>query len=268
MGWDSNTYRYDIGSGVTDESKYYSGGVHNLTGCTWFFRNWWGLYRVCKIFTNDTAMPVKLKNLAFLACAGHSGGQPFKTSGGSGRYVYGAGCYFYVDIYAVDASGNLCGQLVGARVGQVNPITSTNSSCNGVPGAVSNSQNITKFGIHSSYTGDHSLYKERRVLDLSARTDVPVVPVGGKMFVHVYATNNPSDWWGGTAASTSSNSLLVVKFDGSATTSGGGDGGDSFQPEVVPEPTDYIWRMTETGWVKERMAHVMTNNGWELLKGN
>lgn len=271
MGWDSNTYRYTRGNTATDETKY-----SDTTGSTWFFRNWWALYKICKKYTNDTKAPMKLKSLAFLACAGHSGNKVFKTTGGPGRRVYGAGCNFYVDIYIKDKTGEVIyskTKVGGGPAGRVESISSTNSSYNGEAGQVTNKSLGTKFGIHNNYTGNKSLYKERRILTLP--DNVPAVPAGGKLLVHIYAEDNNSDWWAPSnlpegVTISANNSLLVVKFDGSAQGegTGNGDGQDSFQPDMEPEQTDYIWRMTADGWKKERMVHVMTEDGWKKMKGD
>lgn len=227
---------------------------------SWFSRGWWDSSEWSWVYTNDTDMPVKVKSLTFVACAGHSNGKKFGggyNSGPTQGPVTGGGCTFASDIYVVDASGNALGNQTGESTVTVPSISDFNCYYNGY-GQVDASSYYTSFGAVDHYgpgTSYHtdrngvSRCREKRTINYK---DAPVIPVGGKMFV----TIRPISW----ATSGWSETLLVIQGYG-----------DYFESVLEPVDESYIWVCQKKAgdaspkWYKEKKSFLRTSKGWEEM---
>lgn len=222
---------------------------------SWFHRSWWIENEWAWIYVNDTDMPIRVKSLTFVACAGHSNGKSFGTDSGLAAPVNGGGCVFASDIYVVDASGKSVGKQTGDSSVTVPSIADFNCYYNGY-GQVDTNSYYTSFGDVGLFGPGTSYYKDRngvgrcREKRTISYKDAPVIPVGGKMFVTIRDVSWPGGW----------NSLLLMQGYG-----------DYFEGVLEPVDESYIWVCqqkpgdTSPKWYKEKKAFLKTNKGWEEM---
>lgn len=250
-GW-SNLLSYELPGGSGGDP--YSDSSYRSASGTWFQRSWWTHDRWARKYTNINKISVKLSEMKFLACAGHSNGKRFAGSpeGGQVGPTNGYGCTFTVDLYIVNGdNGNESIAAVSSNT--LETINQYNCYYNGY-GEVCVPTNSTSFGSlvyfapGSGYeldTQGHRRYMYEQVFQF---TDAPAIRPGHSMFVHVRPTNWP-------AGSTINNSMLVVKS------------GDPFFTAIMePAESPYIWRFDGTRWIKDRYAFKFDGKGWAQLK--
>ena len=276
-GW-SQTLRVRISDDPYDESKYYR---HSAS---WFMRSWFSHSHWARIYKNSSAMTTILTKLSFRVCPGHSGGKEYaieskglptgetKVIDGVERtgpwnvcIAEGHGCTFFVDLYVIDSEGNKVAESKDIEGGKVPNIDRYNCNAGGRGGTNPYTNTGTGFGKLNLYDvpgndeagvpwrgrPGHPRYREH--VELAIPEDKRVkVPVGGTLFVHVYAKDDNAHW---TSGSNWGNSLLVIQSDE-----------DDFTEETIVEDTDYIWVMTSEGWKKSKVAYEMKSDGWEALK--
>lgn len=229
--------------------KYKESNYREMTNTSWFQRSWWSFYEAGWKYYNDTGMSVKVTEITFLACAGHSNGKYYcgETHGQPTLITWGHGCEFTSDIYVVDSQGNHVGEKKNVGRGLVESISEFNCYYNGY-GNVAQYENKTSFGSRSYFTG----LKARHPIPMTY-VDAPVIPPGGMMFVTVH----PDVWY-----TNSSDALLVMEGSGA-----------SFTSEIEPVDNDYIYVFykkegdAQPKWHKERKAYMKTNSGWEEMEG-
>lgn len=257
MGW-SKAHKIVKTADHHVESNYHVLGYLNDNGQwdepSWYFHSWWQSNEWAWIYTNDTDLPVVVKSITFLACAGHSNGKYFSGSrnGSPTLYADGSGCTFTSDMYVLGSDGKSIGDKKGVGNVVVPSIKDFNCWYNGQYGAVDTVNQSTSFGNVRLFGPNTSYYKDRngvsrcRELRTITYTDAPVVPVGGKMFVII----RPTSW-------ESSQALLVMQGSG-----------DNFDSVIEPVDESYIWVcLKKPGdaspkWYKEKKAFLKTNTNW------
>lgn len=250
MGW-------SVSKGIKKSANHYDANNYTNVNASWFQKSWWNWNEWGWIYTNDTAMSVKLRTATFSACAGHSNGKAYW--GGSLLYTHGYGCTFTSDIYVVDASGQPVGQpALGVGTCDIPSISDFNCYYGGY-GGTSTTTSQTSFGNPAYFGPGTSYYRDRNGVSrcreskiITYTDDVPSVPPGGKMFVVI----RPTAW-----KTTMDNALLVMKGDQA-----------NFDAQLEPEDDDYIWVClqksgdTTPKWYKEKKAFTRTNSGWEEME--
>lgn len=208
---------------------------------SWFVKGWENSYRWARYYYNDTTSPLKLDSVTVSVAAGHSNGRKFMGSGVIQSPVYGGGFDITTDIYIGDGEGNEFARDLSNGLASVSSINSYNCYYGGL-GYTSTTDNNTSFGSPNIFSGDRA----RHPVTININTQTcPVVQPGQYMFVHV----RPCNWRESTGL------ICLTAADG------------EFNPVIIPEDTDYIWRFNEDGtWKKERKAFIMTNVGWEEMK--
>lgn len=279
-GW-SQTLAVKIADDPYDESSY------STNGASWYMRSWFSHSHWARMYKNNSTMTTILTKLSFRVCPGHSGGKEYaiaskglptgetqvidgvtRTGPWNVATAEGHGCTFFVDLYVVDSEGNRIAESKDIEGGDVPNIDRYNCSAGGRGGTNPYTNTGTGFGKLNLYNVDgkdeagvdwrgregHPRYREHVKLTIPEEKRVKV-PVGGTLFVHVYAKDDDA-YWTSTDPRARDRSLLVVQSDG--------DG--NFTEETIVEDTDYIWVMTSEGWKKSKVAYEMTSDGWEALK--
>ena len=247
-GW-SDLLHYTISS-----NNPFSESSYRSTRGTWFQRSWWNTYRWARKYVNINDIPVRITQMKFLACPGHSNGRRFGASptGGLVGPTIGCGCTFTVDLYVVGGrNGNESVSAISSHT--LSPINQYNCYYGGY-GNVSTVNDQTSFGSVAFYgpgtgrdldsTGSRK-YSHEQIFTFE---EAPGIPPGHTMFVQV----RPTAW---SSGSNDNNSMLVVQS------------ADPFF-EAVMEPAEqpYIWRFDGSKWVKELYAFKFNGREWEQLK--
>lgn len=243
-GW-SRALQYNGGDPTNDGN--YENNTNPTSGrdATWFQRSWWDGWNNnpkswARKFVNRADTALRITQMSFLACAGHSNGKQYNGGGGLVGPSNGYGCTFGVSIYVKGGES-----ATAASTATVNSIYEYNCYYGGY-GNVSTGDQNTSFGDITLFAGT-GRERQKRVFNF---VEAPPVPPGGEMFLHV----RPVSWASG---STLSNSLLVIQ---------------SYDPffestfENVNNP--YIWRMMENGhWEKVYYAYKWTGTEWLKMEG-
>lgn len=246
-GW-SNLLAYTISAG-----NPYSDNSYRSLRATWFQRSWWETSRWARKFVNINDIPVRITQMQFLACAGHSNGRMFGASPGGGLVgpTVGYGCTFTVDIYVVGGkNGNEV--ITAASSHTLQSISDFNCYYGGY-GNVSTVNDQTSFGSVAFFGPGTGMNADRygnrryRYSQVFTFEDAPGVPPGHTMYVQV----RPTNWPGG---SNRNNSMLVIQ-----------SGDPFFTAELEPAENPYIWRFDGTKWVKDLYAFKFDGKGWLQL---
>lgn len=246
MAWSNFPHSINKSKDHYVESNYVE-QVYKGRPVTWFQKNWWKYNDWGWIYTNDTNMSLRVTDITFLACAGHSNNKGYYGGGSGLLYTYGYGCEFTSDVYVIDSAGSPLGNKSNVGNCKVESITEYNCYYNGY-GNTSTTAQDTSFGAVTLFTG----LRARHPISI-AYTDAPAVPPGGKMFVVI----RPTKWY-----TDSSSALLVMQGDAS-----------SFSSVLEPEDDDYIWIClqkegdAQPKWYKEKKAFIRTQTGWEEMEG-
>lgn len=245
-GW-SDTISFDIGGDP------YTDAAYNPLSATWFQRSWWSNRRWARKYVNINDIPVKMTQMKFLACAGHSNGKQFGASptGGLVGPTNGHACTFTVDLYIVGGkNGNE--SVTAASTHTLETINQYNCYYGGY-GNVSTSNDQTSFGSVSFFgpgTGrdkDSNGHRKYRYDNIFTFDDAPAIPPGHAMYVQV----RPTSW---SSGSTTNNSMLVIQSKN-----------PFFEAELEPAENPYIWCFDGKQWNKDRYAYKMTGKEWLKL---
>lgn len=245
MGW-SNALGIDYGQ------DFYDPGQYREVDATWFQKSWWGHSIWAWEYINDTGQPLRITKATFKGCAGHSNGKLYCGAYGAGATLTsnGYGCTFTSDLYVINAQWDRVGGKKDIGRCGIPNIGEYNCYYNGY-GKVSTSTPRTSYGLESLFGPNSGHYvaggwREGRTINYA---DAPIVPPLGRLYVHI----RPISW------NTSSNNALLVLEQASS----------KFTSEFEPEDQEYIWVVTgDHVWKKKKKAHMLTNTGWEEMKGN
>lgn len=243
MGWSQS-----MQIGVTDD--HFNTSLFSPANATWFQKSWWSKYDWGWIYTNDTAMSIKLTSATFNACAGHSNGKWYSGGGPTPTLItYGYGCTFTSDIRAIDSSGNHIGEWLGIGSCDIESITEYNCYYGGY-GNVCTTADKTSFGNPAYFSGIRAWHP---IVISYDKDKSPAVPPGGKLIV----TIRPIAW-----KTSGNDALLVMRGDGS-----------NFTSSFEPENDNYIWECIQQDdgskvWKKTKKAFIRTASGWEEMKNS
>ena len=257
-GWSPTPLEFDKNK-QTDYSKNSS---YEIMHARWFTSTYWNRWLWARKFTNNTPMKLKISQMTFKACTGHSGGKDFKSSNGVTQNVAGRGCTFYVTIYREGVN-----VPIAISEGHVlSPITSFNcDTSSGGAGATYADKTGTNFGQDIYYGEGKPLhldtknrprnavpcvFKNFKDLDTSEAVDLIIEP-GQSIFVVL----NTRNWkYDEGVVDDGKKGLIVIESSSS-----------NWNAVVEPEESDYIWIFNGTKWVKERSAYALTSAGWTKL---
>lgn len=246
-GW-SGISQYIVGRDPFSDNAY------NASRGTWFQRSWWETYRWARKYVNINNIPVRLSEISFLACPGHSNGLRYggSSSGALVGPANGWGCTFTVDLYVINGTSQE--SVTAASSVTLQSISDYNCYYGGY-GRVSTVNDQTSFGSLNAYgpgTGMETdrngilRYRHRQVFTFD---NSPIIQPGQTMYIQV----RPTNWAGGTLY----DSLLVIQSDK-----------DGFTGTVVPAETPYIWRFDGTSWNVELYAFRYNGTRWDKLDDN
>lgn len=258
-GWSPTPLEFDKYA-QTDYSKDSS---YTVLTARWFTSTYWNRWLWAKKFTNKTPMKLKISQMTFKTCTGHSGGLNFKSSNGKTQNVAGKGCTFYVTIYREGVNT----PIAVSEGYALSPITSYNcATASGGAGTTYTDKTGTRFGQDAYYGEGKALHLDTKgrprnavpcilqnfkSLDTNEAIDLLVEP-GQSIFVVL----NTRDWkYDDGVADDGKKGLIVIESSSS-----------NWSAVTEPEESDYIWVFDGTKWVKNRSAYSLTSSGWTKLE--